>query len=397
MGASRPAGDGMTSPRILVVDDEVDISTVLSVTLRRAGFDVQTAGDGIEAIEAIRREPPDLVILDVMMPRADGLETLKRIREYGPTVNLPVIMLSAKAQLADKIRGFDRGADDYVAKPFEPAEMLVRVQSLLKRTAMARLTAPLLGVLGEWSSTEGVTQLTRDLEAARDIQARLTPSVPPSMAGLEAGAVLRPSTMVGGDFFDILPMGERIAVAVGDVSGKGIPAALLMVMVRTLLREIARGLAEPADVLARLNASLCRDMPPSMFVTMVLAVLFPGREGRVALASAGHPEPILVRPGAAPKAVSVGGMMLGVFEEAAFEETEIDLESGDSLVFLTDGVIEAPGADGKRPGLDRVLRALDRSRDLGAQAQAEALTSEMLAEVAGRMRDDMTAFILKRP
>ena len=387
----------MSRPRVLVVDDEADISTVLSVTLRRAGFEVQTAGDGVEAIEAIRREPPDLVILDVMMPRADGLETLKRIREHGPTVHLPVIMLSAKAQLADKIRGFDRGADDYVAKPFEPSEMLVRVQSLLKRTALARLTAPLLGVLGEWSSTEGVAQLTRDLEAARDIQARLTPPVPPTLAGLEAGAVLRPSTMVGGDFFDILPMGERIAVAVGDVSGKGIPAALLMVMVRTLLREIARGLAEPAEVLARLNASLCRDMPPSMFVTIVLAVLFPGREGRVALASAGHPEPILVRAGAVPKTVSVGGMILGVFEEAAFEEAEVDLESGDSLVFLTDGVTEAHGADGKRPGLERVLRALDRSRDLGAQAQVDALTAEVLADGAGRMRDDMTAFILKRP
>jgi phosphoserine phosphatase RsbU/P len=383
--------------RILVVDDEADISTVLSVTLRRAGFEVETAGDGVEAIEAIRREPPDLVILDVMMPRSDGLETLKRIREHGPTVNLPVIMLSAKAQLADKIRGFDRGADDYVGKPFEPSEMLVRVQSLLKRTALARLTAPLLGVLGEWSSTEGVAQLTRDLEAARDIQARLTPPVPPTLAGLEAGAVLRPSTMVGGDFFDILPMGERIAVAVGDVSGKGIPAALLMVMVRTLLREIARGLAEPAQVLARLNSSLCRDLPPSMFVTLVLAVLFPGREGRVALASAGHPEPILLRGGAAPKSVSVGGMMLGVFEEAAFEEAELDLEPGDSLVFVTDGVIEAPGADGKRPGLLHILRLLDRSRGLGARGQAEALTAEVMAGAAGQMRDDMTAFVLKRP
>src|SRR6266545_5748259 len=331
----------MSSPKILVVDDEVDISTVLSVTLRRAGFEVQTAGDGIEAIEAIRREPPDLVILDVMMPRADGLETLKRIREHGPTVNLPVIMLSAKAQLADKIRGFDRGADDYVAKPFEPSEMLVRVQSLLKRTALARLTAPLLGVLGDWSSAEGVAQLTRDLETARDIQARLTPAVPSSLAGLDAGAVLRPSTMVGGDFFDILPMGERIAVAIGDVSGKGIPAALLMVMVRTLLREIARGLAEPAEVLGRLNASLCRDMPPSMFVTMVLAVLFPGRVGRVALASAGHPEPILIGKGVPPKPVSVGGMILGVFEEA--------------------------------------------------------VTAETLTVASGRIADDMTAFALKRP
>ena len=387
----------MSPSRILVVDDEIDISTVLSVTLRRAGFDVRTAGDGVEAIESIRQDPPDLVILDVMMPRADGLETLKRIREHGPTTHLPVIMLSAKTQLADKIRGFERGADDYVAKPFEPSEMLVRVQSLLKRTALARLTAPLLGVLGDWSSAEGVAQLTRDLEAARDIQARLAPPVPATLAGLEAGAVLRPSTMVGGDFFDILPMGERIAVVVGDVSGKGIPAALLMVMVRTLLREIARGLSEPAEVLARLNTSLCRDMPPSMFVTLALGVLFPGRVGRVALASAGHPEPILVRRGAAPKPVTVGGMILGVFEEALFEESEVDLEPGDSLVFMTDGVIEAPAADGKRVGLDRVLQTLERSRAESAQRQADALTAEMLTGNTGRIADDMTAFVLKRP
>ena len=387
----------MSASRILVVDDEIDISTVLTVTLRRAGFEVRTANDGLEAIEAIQAEAPDLVILDVMMPRLDGLETLKRIREHGPTTHIPVIMLSAKTQLADKVRGFERGADDYVAKPFEPSEMLVRVQSLLKRTALARLTAPLLGVLGDWSSAEGVVQLTRDLEAARDIQARLTPAVPSSLAGLEAGAVLRPSTMVGGDFFDILPMGERIAVAIGDVSGKGIPAALLMVMVRTLLREIARGLSEPAEVLARLNASLCRDMPPSMFVTMVLAVLFPGRVGRVALASAGHPEPILVRKGVAPKPVSVGGMILGVFDEAVFEEAEVDLEPGDSLVFLTDGVIEVPGADGTRAGLDRVLQILDRARGEGAQRQAEAITTDRLTVASGRIADDMTAFALKRP
>ena len=386
----------MTASRILVVDDEIDISTVLTVTLRRAGFDVRTAGDGLEAIEAIRQEPPDLVILDVMMPRADGLETLKRIREHGPTTHLPVIMLSAKTQLADKIRGFERGADDYVAKPFEPSEMLVRVQTLLKRTATARLTAPLMGVLGDWSSAEGVAQLTRDLEAARDIQARLTPSVPSALGGLDAGAVLRPSTMVGGDFFDIVPMGERVAIAVGDVSGKGIPAALLMVMVRTLLREIARSLAEPAEVLTRLNASLCRDMPPSMFVTMVLAVVAPDQVGRVALASAGHPEPILVRKGMAPKAVTVGGMIMGVFDEALFEEAVVDLEPGDSLVLLTDGVIEAPGADGKRASLDRVLQTLDLARGERAQAQAEALTGGLLAEAAGRMADDMTAFVLKR-
>lgn len=139
----------MSPTRILVVDDEADISTVLSVTLRRAGFEVQTAGDGIEAIEAIQREPPDLVILDVMMPRADGLETLKRIREHGPTAQLPVIMLTAKAQLADKIQGFDRGADDYVAKPFRPREVVARVQALLRRAPPQQSAPPPPITLGE--------------------------------------------------------------------------------------------------------------------------------------------------------------------------------------------------------------------------------------------------------
>ncbi len=232
----------MTTARILVVDDEVDINMILSVTLRRAGYEVISAADGLEALEVIHLHAPDLILLDVMMPRADGLEALRRIREHEPTAHTPVIMLTAKGALADKMKGFEHGADDYVAKPFEPAEILARVQALLKRTAQSRVVRPLLSVLGDWFTAEHMAQFGRDLEAARDIQRRLLPPVPARVAGLDAGAVLRSSTIVGGDFFDIFPMGERLGVVVGDVSGKGIPAALLMVMVRTLLREIARDL-----------------------------------------------------------------------------------------------------------------------------------------------------------
>ena len=203
----------MTSTRILVVDDEADINTILTVTLRRAGYEVTSAADGLEAVEAVHRQAPDLILLDVMMPRADGLETLRRIREHAPTAHVPVIMLTAKAALTDKMKGFERGADDYVAKPFEPAEILARVQALLKRTAQSRVASPLMSVLGDWFTTERMAQLGRDLEAARDIQQRLLPPVPSSVAGLEAGAVLRSSTVVGGDFFDIVPMGERFGVA----------------------------------------------------------------------------------------------------------------------------------------------------------------------------------------
>jgi DNA-binding response OmpR family regulator len=119
----------MTASRILVVDDEVDINTVLSVTLRRAGYEVVSAADGVEAVEAVERQAPDLILLDIMMPWADGLETLRRIRAHVPTAHVPVIMLTARSTLTDKMDGFERGADDYLAKPFEPAEILARVQA----------------------------------------------------------------------------------------------------------------------------------------------------------------------------------------------------------------------------------------------------------------------------
>ena len=391
----------MTSARILVVDDEADINTILSVTLRRAGYEVISAADGLEAIEIIHLHAPDLILLDVMMPRADGLEALRRIREHAPTAHTPVIMLTAKGALADKMKGFERGADDYVAKPFEPAEILARVQALLKRTAQSRVVRPLLSVLGDWFTAEHVAQFGRDLEAARDIQRRLLPPVPARVAGLDAGAVLRSSTIVGGDFYDIFPMGERLGVVVGDVSGKGIPAALLMVMVRTLLREIARDVPEPAEVLTRLNASLCRDMPPSMFVTLVLAALDPaGEPGRVVLAGGGHPDPVIVR---ADRGAAVGthreagGTGRGGFCDAAFGQIELTLaEPGDTLVLLTDGIVEAQSEDGHRPGIAALLPIFERERALSAQALADRLTADVLQRAGARLQDDMTVFVLKR-
>ncbi|MGH7399143.1 MAG: PP2C family protein-serine/threonine phosphatase [Candidatus Rokuibacteriota bacterium] len=390
----------MTPARILVVDDEADINMILTVTLRRAGYEVTSAADGVEALEAIRHQAPDLILLDVMMPRADGLETLRHIREHGPTTEVPVIMLTARTALADKVQGFERGADDYVAKPFDPAEILARVQALLRRTAQSRVVKPLLSVLGDWFTAEHVAQFGRDLEAAREIQQRLLPPVPERVAGLAAGAVLRSSTIVGGDFFDIVPMGPRIGVVVGDVSGKGIPAALLMVMVRTLLREIARSLVEPDEVLAWLNASLCRDMPPSMFVTLVLAVLDPAEPGRVVLSGGGHPDPVVIRAdgraAVAPLSDGAGGAVLGVFDDSLFGQTTLTLAPGDTLLLLTDGILEAKDAGGQRPGLEVLLPLLERARGLRPQALAQTLCDDVLRRGGSRIQDDMTVFVLER-
>lgn len=118
---------------VLVVDDEQDIADLVGYRLRQAGYDVVTAYDGDAAVEAARRRPPDLVVLDLMLPRRSGLEVLKVFRGAPATRGVPVIILTARSEEVDRIVGFELGADDYVVKPFSPRELVLRVQAVLKR------------------------------------------------------------------------------------------------------------------------------------------------------------------------------------------------------------------------------------------------------------------------
>ena len=195
----------------------------------------------------------------------------------------------------------------------------------------ARAFAPLMSVLGDWASVEDVAQLGRDLETARDIQERLLPRGLPNLAGVEIGVALAASKVIGGDFYDFVPMPGGVGIVVGDVSGKGIPAALLMVMTRTLFRAAAREEDEPGAVLAKVNRALCRDLPPSMFVTMVFAVLTLGAGRRLALSNAGHVPPLLLRRGRTPITLDVGGTVVGMFEDSRFE-----FVAGDSIIRFFD-------------------------------------------------------------
>jgi DNA-binding response OmpR family regulator len=123
------------APLVLVADDEDDIRALVSFRLKRAGYEVITAADGEEALLLATTRLPDLVVLDMMMPKATGLEVMRSMREYEETKDIPVILLTARAQEGDVARGFEAGADDYVKKPFSPQDLQARVQALLERTA----------------------------------------------------------------------------------------------------------------------------------------------------------------------------------------------------------------------------------------------------------------------
>ncbi|MEU1289098.1 response regulator transcription factor [Kitasatospora sp. NPDC005856] len=130
-----PAEAGHATARLLVVDDEPALRDALESSLAFEGYEVATATDGYEALESVERDRPDLVLLDIMMPRMDGLTAVRRMRSRGDTV--PVLMLTARDAVGDRVTGLDVGADDYLAKPFELDELLARVRALLRRNALA--------------------------------------------------------------------------------------------------------------------------------------------------------------------------------------------------------------------------------------------------------------------
>jgi len=119
--------------KILIVEDERDIADLIGFNLQRAGYEVLKAHDGITATEVALRERPDLIILDLMLPGRDGYAVFRELRRDVRSVNIPVIMLTARAQTKDRIQGLEAGADDYLTKPFSPKELMLRVQAILKR------------------------------------------------------------------------------------------------------------------------------------------------------------------------------------------------------------------------------------------------------------------------
>lgn len=120
--------------RILIVEDERDIAELIAFNLKRAGFEISLAHDGIEGLEAALRERPDLIVLDLMLPGRDGFSVFRELKRDPRTHAIPVIMLTARAQTEDRIQGLEAGADDYLTKPFSPKELMLRVQAVLKRT-----------------------------------------------------------------------------------------------------------------------------------------------------------------------------------------------------------------------------------------------------------------------
>ncbi|MFO7167706.1 MAG: PP2C family protein-serine/threonine phosphatase [Chloroflexota bacterium] len=274
----------------------------------------------------------------------------------------------------------------------DPAEALPALQSLAAQVASALFRAE------EYDRALAHEKMVQELAMAAEIQASFLPETLPRLPGWQLAATLRPARQTSGDFYDVLELpGGRLGLVVADVTDKGTGAALYMALCRTLIRTFAFEYPEqPEQTLHAANKRLLRDSRSSMFVTVFYGVLDPAC-GKLTYCNAGHNPPYLLRGNAAPRALANTGIPLGIALETAWRTETVEVEPGDTLVMYTDGVTEAQNRDGEFFGEERLLAAVQASRERGAEAVQAALLAAV-AEFVGEepQGDDITILVAAR-
>jgi phosphoserine phosphatase RsbU/P len=369
----------LSESRVLIVDD-VKANIDVLVHALRDEYKLSVALDGTAALRSIETNRPDLVLLDIMMPGLDGYEVCRQIRASHLTRELPVMFLSALEDVKDKAHGFEVGGNDYLTKPFEVLEVKARVRSLLKAKAYA----------------DAVREaMARDLRIAREIQMGILPAdlvAATKGTGLDVYAVVEPAREVGGDLYEVLRVSDkRVVVALGDVSGKGIPAALFMAVSVTVLRTLARQIAEPDEILRRLNDELAEQNPRGMFVTLQCLV-FDLEQQRVSCAGAGHHQLAVLSAGRPPRlACPSSGRPAGLMPFNPIERETLSLEPGQTFVLFSDGVSEAMNPDEDFYGEERLLASLAVASGGTPRETVTRVLADVRAFTAGaKQSDDIT-------
>lgn len=383
----------ITDCSILVVDDVEDNRAILTRRLQRLGFRrLAEAEDGVAAIEHIRAHPVDLVLLDVMMPRMNGVEVLEAIRLENRLEQTAVIMISAATEIETVVRCIDLGAEDYLPKPFNPSILRARIGSVLEKKLLRA------------EVRRQLTRLELEMAGARQQQlAMVNTNFPPPDGSVEVHAVMMPAQEVGGDLYDfffVTP--ETLCVAIGDVSGKGMPAALFMARTRSLLRAgtlqfhaLTGRIPLPSEVAAMLNAELCKNNEGCLFVTLVLGFLDLA-SGRFDYVNAGHLPPVRASADNVVAERIEADPPLGVLDHLLFSGRSLTLGDGETLVLMTDGLPEMENESREMYSSARLMDDCRALAGLAAEAFSGGLVERVLGHAGGTPQfDDITALVLR--
>ncbi len=340
--------------RILVVDDELDVETLITQKFRRKvhreEWELTFSRDGEEALETLKNNPEiDIVLSDINMPKMDGLTLLQKIREEK--FDLRTIMVSAYSDIENIRSAMNNGAFDFITKPINFQDMEITIQRSFNNLSEMR---------DALRSRDDLLVLKKELNLAHKIQQSILPKEFNVHNSCEVQAIMVPAKEVGGDFYDFFKLDSKhIAFLVGDVSGKGVPAALFAMVNQTLLRNTSSALHTSAGkLITQVNEKCSKNNENCMFATLFYGILNT-ETGELNYTNAGHLPPFLMRTNSQCDSLPLtGGLPLGISESEKFEEKTIILEPQDTLFIYTDGVTEAINPRGEEFGTSRLLEEL---------------------------------------
>lgn len=352
--------------KVLIVDDSRLQRRIISSSLKRLGYEVREADSGQTALDICKIWPPDLVLSDWIMPGMDGLSFCRAFKALARDGYGYFILLTSKSAKDDVAQGLQCGADDFLTKPVNGLELRARLTAGERIIDMQRaLTAQTKIVSDTLDELRCIhDSLNQDLIEAKKLQQSLVREKHRSFENASLSFTLQPAGHVGGDLVGYFPISKReVGFFSIDVSGHGVSSALMTARLAGYLtspspeQNIALAYAPDESIFARplsevvadLNRIVLEEMETDHYFTVILAVANM-QTGQVTLCQAGHPHPLVRRKTGKIEQSGPGGLPVGLFAEAEFEEFQIDLRQGDQLILASDGVTECPNAKNEMLG-----------------------------------------------
>ncbi len=348
---------------ILLVDDDRIHSRLLQARLSREGYGVVMASSGQEGLALARQHQPVVVLCDWLMEGMDGVEVCRALRRDPAIASTYFILLTSRSRVEDRVLGLDSGADDFLSKPVDQEELLARVRSGV-RLYQANERLQSLAIELQRQKDRLDAELA---EAAGYVRSLLPDAIDgASGAGVKVRSCFVPSHELGGDVFDYFWIDDdHFALYLADASGHGLAAAFPSISLHNVLRSrsLRVDLRSPAEVLGALNTSFEMERQQGRYLTMWYGV-YEHRRRTLRFASAGHPPALLWIHGAqAPLSrLSGHGTALGLFEDATYASTAVDLHGRASLLLYSDGIYEVPRGDGRMWSLPEFVSLIEDSR-----------------------------------
>jgi len=369
--------------RVLIADDQAHVCDALGLLLKSHGYRTKAVSDPLRVVEALDSEQFDVVLLDMNYERdttagEEGLDLVSRIRMRDE--HLPMIVMTAWGSVDLAVEAMQRGACEFVQKPWDNRQLLGKLEAQIDRARALRVAQRCH---------------EEELREAREIQNRLLPKDLPKLPDYEIAAMTRPARCVGGDYYDVVRISEReTVISIADVSGKGLPAALLMSNLQAALKPLLWQKLPPRELCHRLNRTLCDITPLGKFVSFFCGVL-DSQENRLVYSNAGHNPPIVVRGRDTAIELNAAGAVLGQFPDWVYEQSEIRLQSGDALLLFTDGLIDAWNEKEESFGEERLVRTAQERPGIPAAQLMESLLDAASKHCGGHFQDDASVVIVR--